>query len=488
VAEINLTPRLAAKLLTQSYLSQVSIAGQPSTHAWVKGNPRDMGIDPDFLQFNPEFEFLGNNGKNLGGPVMSVLNSDAARQVWEWVLADPEARAWLDGAADQWGMRVNPAYATTAEANSAGAAFADPVPSNFPKSDPYCYQGKPYRSTATGGSIVPPPLCGADWFPYAQGLREAARATRIAFDGARANQNADAIDANTAWKRGGPQTQGSKTFLSLTDSASAFQYGIQMARLSRAGDNGADRAFITPDSAGLIAGVGAMAPKDEPTVLEVDPMAAAPAAYPLTALTYAAIAPLSLDAQARAEYAGFVDYAAGPGQVPGLELGQLPRGFAPLPESLRMQATAAAKSIRELVAAPDPAGGGPSPTAANADAGSAAGGSTAASGSPRSASGSTAAGSGPAPTSPASSLPLVTATGPLSADTPLTRALTPVVALARSRFVLPALVAVLLLSALGALEITKRPRREPGRRQQSTGYLLTTKPVRRVRKETSVDG
>ena len=24
-------------------------------------------------------------------------NSDAAQQVWEWILADPEAKAWLDG-------------------------------------------------------------------------------------------------------------------------------------------------------------------------------------------------------------------------------------------------------------------------------------------------------------------------------------------------------------------------------------------------------
>ena len=71
VAELNLTPRLVAKLLTQSYRSQVAINGTAPPYEWVKGNPAHLGVDPDFLQFNPEFELLTNNGKNFGGLVMS---------------------------------------------------------------------------------------------------------------------------------------------------------------------------------------------------------------------------------------------------------------------------------------------------------------------------------------------------------------------------------------------------------------------------------
>jgi hypothetical protein len=59
VADINLTPRLVAKLLSQSYADAVKVGGStPSpaaSYAWVSANPRNLAEDPDFQQFNPEF-------------------------------------------------------------------------------------------------------------------------------------------------------------------------------------------------------------------------------------------------------------------------------------------------------------------------------------------------------------------------------------------------------------------------------------------------
>lgn len=464
VSNLNLTPRLVAKLLTQSYTSQVAIKGSlPPKYEWAAKNPRHLGLDPEFLRFNAEFELLANGGKNFGGLVLNSRNSDGARQVWEWVLADPEARVWLDGAPDQWGMAVNPLYATTAKGNIAGAAFADPIPDSFPKSDPYCYQGPPVGSR---GTVIPPALCGTDWLPYAQGLRDAARQTRAADDGARTLEDPAAPSPDKVYKPDGPQLIGSRTILSLTDSASAAQFGIQMARLSRAGDNGADRKFIAPDVAGLTAGVGAMAARDEPSVLEPAPKAAAPDAYPLTTLAYAATSPLSLDDQARTEYAAFVDYAAGPGQAVGLEIGQLPRGFAPLPAALKAQATAAAKAIRELKPATtpvDPPAGSPTTTASPTNAMAATAEETApASFASPGGGGQSSAAAAPSPPEqpPPASTPATTATTRPPATRPTL--FTPVVAMAGSRFVLPGLLGVALLSALGVLEITKRPRRVPG--------------------------
>ena len=57
VAEMNLTPRLVAKLLTQSYSSQVTIYDRPD-YDWLPSNPNHLANDPDFLRFNPEFEQL----------------------------------------------------------------------------------------------------------------------------------------------------------------------------------------------------------------------------------------------------------------------------------------------------------------------------------------------------------------------------------------------------------------------------------------------
>lgn len=349
IADLSLTPRLVAKLLTQSYAQAVTIQQAPP-YAWLAGNPANMSLDPDFRQFNPEFDLLQvADGRTFSGLQLPAGNSDAAQQVWQWVLADPEARAWLDGAPDKWGMRVNPVYATTASANSRNVPFGDPLPSSFPKADPYCYQAP---AQGPGGSIIPPALCGTDWLPYVRSFAEAARVTRAASDGARIIQNPFALSSSDVWSRELPQFLGRRGMLALTDTPSAAQFGLQTARLSRSGDNGVARTFVAPDAAGLISGVASMAPAAEPTFLEPSPTTSAPGAYPLTSIAYAAVSPLALSALARSEYASFLDYAAGPGQVSGLEVGQLPRGYAPLPATLKAQSAKTASEIRTMVATP----------------------------------------------------------------------------------------------------------------------------------------
>lgn len=456
VAELNLTPRLVAKLLTQSYRQQTAIKS-PTPYVWANGNPQSLGLDPDFVQFNPEFALLENGGKNMGGLVMPARDSDAARQVWQWLLSDPEAKAWIGGAPDPWGMQVNPAYSTDPTRNSTGAAFGDPLPEQFPKSDPHCYQAPPQ---GIGGTVVPPPLCGTDWLPYTQSLRDAARLTRAADDGARTSEDQYAVSSDKVYRPNVPQTIGSRTILSLTDTASAAQYGVQVARLSRAGDDGADRTFVAPDQAGLTAGVDAMVADDASEVLQANPMSTVAGAYPLTTLAYGAVAPLALDEPARDDFATFLDYAAGPGQTLGRELGRLPPGYAPLPEGLRAKTVAAAAMVRELEApiAPIPPAGSddgdtsePTPPFAGGDEGpfTPVGGGSG---------GFAAPGVDPgAASAPLSSAP---ATAPPTATTPAaTGMVTPIVAVAGSRLALPALGALALLAALGILEITKRPRR-----------------------------
>ena len=369
VAELNLTPRLVAKLLTQSYVNAVAFGNKRPAYPWVAKNPVHLATDPDFLQFNPEFALLTiSNTRNFSGLAVPGGNSDYALRLWQWVLADPEAKAWLDGAPDEWGMEVNPAYATTAAANRTGVAFGDPVPNSFPKAEPYCYQGPPVGSNG----VVPLPLCGTDWMPYLSSLLDTARATRYASDGAKIapTSNPSPLTPTETLVRSPPQTVGSRAFLSITDTAAAAKYGTQTARLSRAGDDGRARTFIAADSAGLTAGVAAMQPGSEPSVLEPQPAASAPTAYPLTIVTYAATTPLAMDAIARSQYAAFLDYVAGPGQVLGLSPGQLPRGFTPLTAALEAQVIAAAEQVRTITAPLEPttttAAPEPPPTSADA--------------------------------------------------------------------------------------------------------------------------
>ena len=474
VAELKLTPRLVAKLLTQSYAGQTRIYESPP-YGWVKANPGDLGADPDFLQFNPEFELLlSTSPRTFGGLQLPSGTSDLAEQVWEWILNDPEARAWLDGAPDEWGMRVNPVYATTAAANSNGQAFGQPVPNSFPKADPFCYQ-------PTFDGKVFPPLCGTEWLPWSRGLADSARITRIASDGARI-----VLDpARSSFRRDSPQPIGRRAILSITDTPSAIQYGVQVAQLSQAGDNGPDRRFVAPDSDGILRGLDAMTPGAVGTVLEPDPGAVVDGAYPLTSLTYAAIAPLSLDATSRDEYADFAEYAAGQGQTPGLRPGQLPLGYTPIPDALRSQAMIAATAIRELTLPPPAA---PAPESAPApvpeaapEAAPAPAPEPAPEAAPAIARAPSRAVTSTAPNTGTSSSPPSTDVAPASESAPVesvptevadaeptdtpeeevsnASVPTPFAAAVRGRLAVPVMGVMALGSLLAALEISKRPRK-----------------------------
>jgi hypothetical protein len=459
VADINLTPRLVAKLLSQSYADAVKVGGSspsPSaSYAWVSANPRNLAEDPDFRQFNPEFtQLAASNSRTMASLQLPVGNSDAAQQLWTWVLADPEAKAFLDGTPDQFGMKVNPVYATNAAANPNGLAFGDPIPNSFPKADSYCFQAQPVNF----GSVIPPQLCGTDWVPYTRNFAEAAQNTRAASDGAKIDGNNDALTPADAWKRTIPQQPGNRSMISVTDTASVAQFGLQAARLTRAGDDGANRTFIAPTDASLTAGAAAMVSKTEPQVLEPDPTVNAPGAYPLTSLTYAVVRPLALSTAERADFAAFVDFATKGGQVPGLDFGQLPRGYVPLPADLKAKAATAVTQITTITAPPETteATDAPVTTVRQRPSSSGSGGGSFTPAPPVSE--DSQAATVPPTTLAAPTTTIVTT--PTEPAPTTTNAITLGATPSTSRFAVPGLGLMALGSALGALEITKRPRRQ----------------------------
>jgi hypothetical protein len=350
VNRLNLTPRLVAKLLTESYEAQFfEITGfnnvygasyPPTGYDWLRHNPYDLFADPDFLQYNPEFQLLAGNPSYDSGLIVEEPDSDAAYQLWTWVLGDPEARAWLAGQPDPWGMNVNPYYSTNANLNPTGLTFGTPVPESFPKSDPYCFQDP---TLAVSSGVLARPLCMQDTSPYASSMLGAALEARAANNNAKTTFVYGSTNPDSAFGANGPQQAASHCVLVVTDSASAAQYGLPTASLSAAGDDNSSRQFVAADATGLLAGAGAMKPSGVAGVQQPD--LSTPGTYPLTMLTYAAAQPASLSPSARANYASFLDYAGGPGQTPGTAFGQLPAGYVPLPSALRAQTLAAATAI-----------------------------------------------------------------------------------------------------------------------------------------------
>jgi len=376
VQNVYLTPRLMAKLLTQSYQAEFEnvTASTPACYNWVKNNPTGLLTDPDFLQWNPEFADLTTTQATDASTVLvEDLNSDVATAIWKWILADPEATAWLAGKSSgeppgDGTMTVNPIYNTSTPApsqctnGSTGSAFASTVPENYPKSDPYCINTGEFVNAVNGGKPQPArPLCILDWSPYSLSMNAAAQSTGAANDGAKTTFN-PAETPDTAWTANGPQVPGTHFIISITDSASAAQYGLQTASLSRAGDDGPDRTFVAPDTAGLTAGEQSMQPSAVPGVLLGNPSTTAPDAYPLTMLTYAATTPETLTPAQRQQYAAFILYAIGDGQTQGVLPGELPAGYVPLPGALRLEALDATNSILNPPPEPTTGSSSTSPT------------------------------------------------------------------------------------------------------------------------------
>jgi len=322
--DIKMTPRLLAKLLTQSY--QYDAVPVPKK---VEKNPFDISQDPDFLDINPQFKGLRFPG--LGHIVTTLGETDSARLVWDWIWADAEAREWIKGKADPWGMVVNPAYKRQSYPRS-----------DFPRADNTCV-------TYSDRTV---PLCTFDLFPFGGDLYSASRAA----------SRGDSLSSGTwdpaalppGYKKTPPQDPGRRAMVVISDSPLSTRFSLTPALLRNAAGE-----FVAPTTEAIRSAAAKARPTGVDGVVQPDPSEKVKGAYPLTSFTYAATAPGALTEANAASYAAALDYIAGPGQTLGDSPGQLPFGYAPLTEEERQIARDAALAIVERVGEdPNPA---PSP-------------------------------------------------------------------------------------------------------------------------------
>jgi hypothetical protein len=330
---LKLTPRLLAKLLTASYQDALPTYADKSH---LGTNPRNILLDPDFLEVNadiPDWKFQAIVAPSVSDLLVPQGRSDAAMQLWRYVLADADAKAFLAGSADPWGMKVNPTAATDAKVNPSGEAFELPR-DDFPKADPIV---QPVINGAAEVNLV-------GWRPYTNDLDQSAYLT-LRGDGQILGQW-DPTSSPPKYAKTARSLPGYQKVLGLTDTSSAAKYQVVTAALRNAAG-----AFVTPTTESLTAAAAVMTPVTaQPQVVEYDPSGTAakgaPAAYPLTMPVYAAANPASGDSATRADYAAFIRFAATTGQTQGVEAGQLPPGYAPIPAAWKAQAIAAAAAIQ----------------------------------------------------------------------------------------------------------------------------------------------
>ena len=173
-----------------------------------------------------------------------------------------------------------------------------------------------------------------------------------------------------------------------------------------------------------------------PAVREPDQTKMSDGSYPLSAINYGVIRPLGLPQADRNDYASFIDYATGAGQSPGYDIGELPIGYASMPQTLRQQSAQAAKTIRELQ---------PTPSVTVDE-------------NPDGQSSYTNSAAIPVQIGASAQLTPSEIVKPLTTGESVITS-TPIFAMSPIRFVVPALAALGVFAALSVLEITKRPRR-----------------------------
>ena len=362
-----LSPRLLAKLLTQSYIftvpsdgtdpgnsdfAQLSAVNQSYNHIWD---------DPDFQALNPNWDqFTTDPSIVLPGPA----GADAIEQLWKWIDSDTDAKNFLNGQADPWGMKVNPNYlpkgAPGAEAplfdpitgqqeateqqvgfanlDGSGMSLADTPLDYFPKADisevPHVLGIETSRYDSIQAS------------PYVDDFVTAAQTAFRANPGAKTGWDPTVINAagkKGDWVSAGPQIPGQRFVIAITDDAATVRYDLDPVGLQAA--NGT--TVTTPTQAAMSQAISSgLVASSVPAVQEVDPSKVSAAGYPLTMVVYAAVnLQYASKNHSLAAISKMISYMAGAGQDPGTAIGQLPLGYLPLTSALQSQAATAATAI-----------------------------------------------------------------------------------------------------------------------------------------------
>jgi hypothetical protein len=367
-----LSPRLLAKLLTQSYIFELPTYGtDPGNTDFSQLAPVNISYtylfqDPDFQALNPNWgDYISNPSIVLPGP----SDGDAIAQIWKWIQSDSDARDFLNGKPDPWGMKINPYYLPAGSADAhvpaydptTGALLPTPITVGLSNLDgtPMSLATAPIAYFLKSDASQVPHVLGAELrrfdsiqaFPYVDDFVKAAVTTFRANPGAKTGWDPTAVSSNGTvgdWVSGGPQVPGQRFVMAVTDAAATARYDLTPIGLRAA--NGT--TVTTPTTTSMAAAISSgLVTTSNAAVKQVDPSKVSASSYPLTTVVYAAVNLTSSTASDRSAISKLLQYVAGDGQTIGTQVGQLPVGYLPLTGDLQAQATASATAIANYTGA-----------------------------------------------------------------------------------------------------------------------------------------
>jgi hypothetical protein len=327
VTTLRLDPRLLAKLMTESYpaINAIQEDDKPLSH-----NPLNITDDPEFQALNPGI----STSTEVAATLLDLSSeSDVMYALTSYINSDPEARAWLNGKPDPWGMVVNPAY----------KGISLPI-NTWPLLD--TYEPKSLYTPGDNDCLFHTPV------PYlplvaapVQRLSQISLAMQFAIANSQTvcSQPFQGVSTGEKLVAVGRQNLGFRFMLGVTSLGDAARYRLDTASLETQTSasakqdfsSPAGRTFVKPSFASMKAAIALARPDPTTGVWPIDlkrlrRAAAGAHAYPGTMIIYTAVPTKSLPRGVAADYAKLLNYAAKPGQVRGNDNGQLPAGFLPM--------------------------------------------------------------------------------------------------------------------------------------------------------------
>jgi hypothetical protein len=325
---LELNQRLMAKLLTTSYNPNVACQGIPppdNCDPGVVHNPFNIFFDPEFKTLNPAIaQAVPTKPLYTGQPYIApTVLSDPSDMTWtvtRWIGADPDSTSFLAGTFDPYGTHVNTYYLGLKYPNN-----------TFQVQDPTLLWSNEYQPVF--------------------GLAKAVNYQAVSQDSG-ANVQSTNPNGTIIYTKDPAQPVGHRALFAAVDQAdSALNHFPNAAIRNAAGD------YVRPSNAHMAAALSHMS-SDGSGTLQVDLANKDPKAYPLTMVIYAMAPTSGLSHAKAAAIARFLDFAAGAGQTPGVQPGQLPAGYLPLPASMRARTRKLAEEVAKQSGAHGGGGGG----------------------------------------------------------------------------------------------------------------------------------
>ncbi len=323
---LNLNARLVAKLLSQSYTALPVVR---DNHPSIGGNPFNITLDPEFQALNPGITPRSDVEAAAALQITSA-SSDMLWALTSWLDADPEARAFLDGYPDPWGMKVNESYRDIALPTDQWPLKDEFVAPQFYQDSNACYG----KSPGPFMQLIANPASSLGTVILNMQFASSAVQTVCKYDGT--------DPTLLALKTQGRQPLGYRFVLGLVSLSSADRYHLRVASLqtlstiapSTQFSTPEGRFFADPDRTGLKAAAALLKGDDAAGQWTLDYPAIATGdgakAYPGTMPIYTAVPTEGLEEKTAVKLGRLLCYAQKDGQDPGLANGQLPFGYLPI--------------------------------------------------------------------------------------------------------------------------------------------------------------